>query len=394
MKITKQILQTVAICGFLGTSAFSQALDVSPLPNSNLEGTRYLVFNYNSSDAHGQAANVFEGYWQSFVTDYNIEVTLTDNTGDLNENNLANHDVIVFNYFSGGNFNGTQRALLQNWVENGGHTMGFHTAALPREGQYDWYRENIIMGLYDPDYHGFDVGANGIAKKNMDLADDPILAGMPDELQTSDEWYIFNIGPLWDKMKFMYYEDESSMKPHTHTVLDQEVLDLPIAIRHPIAWYYEDEITGSRRFYTGLIHNWEVAETDFMKLMLMRSAEFTSGIDADRPGCPDSTYAEYDADRTSDDATMCVTLGINDQASHKGDYLKYSQSQKSITIKVTHTGNYQAILSHVSGRQISRDRFFNRKKLSLSTESLSRGMYILQIRRDGRNVGQRIFVVD
>ena len=137
----------------------------------------------------------------------------------------------------------------------------------------------FVLGLYTPKYHGLQKAT---IKKTEEpsILSNPIMNGLPQSFATHDEWYVFSRGDHFDEAKVMFYIEEGSLTPHDHLALgnlDARHLSLPEKKRHPAMWYRENEKTGARSFYTGLVHNANGAKTDFFKLVVLRSAEYVAG---------------------------------------------------------------------------------------------------------------------
>jgi hypothetical protein len=374
---------------FLSLSAYAQ-LDIIPLPNSNLSDLNILLFQDDMTGDHHEAALICEDYWNEFCNDYGCQVDITNQASDMNTSNLRDINLIIFNYTNNvyNKFDGTQKSVFEDYIADGGHWIGYHTASMPRDGQWNWYRENIIIGFYNPNYHGTQEGSM-VKTTEEDILKSPVIEGMPDVFVGDDEWYAFNQGPLFDEAVVLYYVDEGSLDPHTHEYLDSYQMSLPVELRHPIMWYRKDPQTGSRVFYTGIIHTPGSANTDFFKLTLLRAAEYVSGI----PGCPDTSYEEYTEARTEDDSSLCVTpkeVGIENGAVLYGDHVTIDQRLDEIFIRVRYQGDYAVLLQNVKGETVKKVALENSNHLVLSTADVDHGAYLLKIMRAGRPVEGRL----
>jgi type 1 glutamine amidotransferase len=312
----------------------------------------------------------------------------------MNSNYIENFDIIVFNYTSNvySKFDGDQKAAFEAFINNGGHCIGYHTSAMPRVTQWEWYRENIIIGLYNPNYHGLQPGRM-VKTSDPVIRNDPILTDMPEEFITNDEWYAFDQGPYFDETKVLYYIDESSLNDHVHTNLQPSQLELPVEIRHPIMWYRENAQTGSRIFYTGLVHDPAGANTDFFKLAILRGAEFVSGIDAGIPGCLDPSYAEYDPTATIHDSTMCFTVGTGGAPLQLGNKVKIRHSYAAISVECLFHGPYSVSLRNTAGETIRTSASEQNGQTAIPTESLDAGIYIVYVMRGSRIIHSELAAV-
>lgn len=351
--------------------ALGQALQVAPLPNSNLKGLKVmLVDDLFTSGDHSDAAAVAEGYWDEFSRNYGFSITKSNRASDFTATNLRNFNLLVINYTQNIHtyLDPSQETALKTYVEAGGSVIGYHTASMPREGDWDWYSDNVIIGSYNPNYHGLRNGRM-VKTKDQAVLDLPnskyFLTGLPDVFQANDEWYAFNQGPIFDEAKVLYYIDESSMGSHTHTNLNQQQMSLPLEKRHPILWYRELPGGKGRIFYTGIIHNAAGARTEFFKLVILRAAELVSGF-------------------TPPNTIMAAKM----LAEHPGK-LRVTASDRLIQLQVEDAGEYTAVLHDLSGKPV-RNQAFRTKAVNLDRSGIPKGNYFLQIQSAGMPLATRL----
>ena len=373
-----------------GYQVIAQSLDITPLPNSNLENMSVLLFESDFGGDHGSAAQLAQGYWEEFSQQIGFSLEITNSAGDMNAAKLSSKDIVVINYTANvyNKFNSSQKQAFENYVNGGGHVIGFHTASMPRDGQWEWYRHNVIVGLYNPDYHGLQNGRM-VKTTDSEILDEAIMTGMPDAFQASDEWYAFNQGDFFEEAKVLYYIDESSMNSHGHSHnLDAYQLSLPVEIRHPIMWVRENSETGSRVFYTGIIHAPAGANTDFFKLTILRAAEYVSGIE-EIPGCPWENYEEYNPDRTVDDTTLCLTVDVVFPGLESTQWV---QEGNAIKLYIAKEGDFKGIIRNVSGKVMANFDVKGKSLQQLSTSELEAGLYVIQIVTPGKTLKRKILL--
>ncbi len=369
--VSKFLSVPVFAVAFLAMLQFGQAqtLEIKPLGTSKLKDMNVLLFQDDMTGEHNSAAMAAEGHWKEFSKDIGFKLTITNRASDMNVTNLRNFQIVVFNYTRLVNekFNSSQQQAFQGFIEGGGHCVGYHTASMPRQGDWEWYRSNIIIGSYNPNYHGNQIGKM-VVTKDQSILDLPnsknILTGMPDQFQSSDEWYAFNQGPFFAQAKVLYYIDESSLKPHTHNNLNAEQMSLPVEKRHPIMWYREST-NGSRIFYTGIIHTATGARSDFFKLTILRAAEFVAG---------------YNTVSALESARFLREFPERMRIITKSDLL---------TVKVDYAGEFTATLRDLRGNVVATENF-NTNELSFERGNLPSGNYLLQISSQGKAVTSRL----
>ncbi len=360
---------------FLGApfQAFSQNEDsvkVVALANTNLSKAKVLLHGYRGTGVHKEASLVVEGYIKELSQQIGFSLTETKGVSDFTLANLQKFDVVVFNYAfrMDQDLDSTQIKAFEDYIKGGGHWVGYHTAGTPREGDWDWFRKELLLGLYEG-HEGSLKNGRMEKTENAGVAGHVIMTGLPDSYQLFDEWYDFNKGPFFDKAQVMYYTDESFFPTHTHTRLNVAQLALPIKLRHPNTWFSEDSVTGARMFYTALVHNKEGTSTNFFKLLVLRSLEYTAGIKD--------------------------PIGIKKEAFLKGEKIKFFQGNGFIEIVSQVNETYRVILYNTLGKRVKRGEFKNNRLIRLSTVGLPLGVYQLQIKSiSGAMVGHRVFVMD
>jgi len=75
--------------------------------------------------------------------------------------------------------------------------------------------EDVMLGLYNPNYHGMQPGTM-VKTKDETVRNAPFLTGMPESFSSEDEWYAFDQGPNFDEAEVLYYIDENTLESHGH----------------------------------------------------------------------------------------------------------------------------------------------------------------------------------
>lgn len=375
-----------SILYFLSTTALllqGYAQVVEPNPTSKITSKRILVLDGPSS-SHSNARAAATVQLQTIKEKLGFQMVIGDHN-EVDEDYLADFDILIFNYyFRSETASAVFKSAVRIWYESGGKGyIGYHTSGANEPGEWDWYRDYVTSMRYDSHSGGVQHGTM-FKTDDLDVLNSPIMEGLPDEFSGTDEWYDFEYGITFEDANVMYNLDESTLEKPLGRPMDP----------HPMAWYREDDV-GSRYFYTGIVHTVAGAESDFFQSLLIRALEWVAGYEeAEVPGCPDPAYREFLETRTSDDQSLCVTLGINDQASVKGDYLNFIRNRNSISVSISNTGGYKAILTKINGEKVQSEKLYNRKKMTLNTSNLDRGIYVWQINRSGKLIGHKMFLVD
>ena len=154
------------------------------------------------------------------ATDLGCKVIATEDTSILNN---TNYDVLVFLNTTGNILNNEERALIRNFVEEGGGFLGIHSAA-DTEYQWPWFGETLLGAWF--------VRHPPISEELIFVVDDahPATKCLPAKWKCTDEWYVYDRVPKQATMLLQVND-------------------------HPIAWC--SEIENGRAFYTGRGHTKE-----------------------------------------------------------------------------------------------------------------------------------------
>lgn len=161
---------------------------------------------------------------------------------------IAKMDVVVFLNTSGDDIlNESQKNGFQNYMRNGGNFVGIHGASYTMM-EWDWYVE-MLGGVWNRH------PGNHTAMVNVERADHPSTAHLPQNWQVTEEWY--NFDKLSENITVLLTVDEDSFS-------GGEMPDF-----HPIAWYQDNFEGSSRTFYTLLGHTEEIySDSNFKQHIL------------------------------------------------------------------------------------------------------------------------------
>jgi cytochrome c len=174
-----------------------------------------------------------------------FRVDTTTDAAYFTEDHLKKYKAIVFVSSTGNILNADQQLAFQRYIEAGGGFAGIHGAS---DAEYNWAWYNNLVGAYFLS-HPSDPNVRKATIVVTDTAN-PIMAGIPQKWERTDEWYNFkNINPA---IKVLASLDEDSYEGGEN------------GDRHPIAWYHDYD--GGRAFYTGGGHTTEsFSEPLFLK---------------------------------------------------------------------------------------------------------------------------------
>lgn len=162
----------------------------------------------------------------------------TENSANINKENLKKYSAIIFLSPTGEFFNDEQKAAFQNYIKSGGGFVGIH-AATDCLFQWEWYGK--MIGAYFVNHP-----ATQDAVLNIVDTKHPATKTLASPWKRKDEWY--NYRYTNPDVKVLLKLDEASYSGGTN------------GANHPVSWYHEFE--GGRVFYTGLGHTSESYTSD------------------------------------------------------------------------------------------------------------------------------------
>ena len=170
----------------------------------------------------------------------NWVITATENAALINDEVLANIDVVVFLNPTGDAVDAAGQAAFEKFMKTGKGFVGIHAAA---DCEYEWPFYGALIGGYFKT-HPASQKATVVFEKHDHPAMKP-FEGMK-SYTTFDEWYTFKSNPR-SNVNVLATLDETSIKKFDND--NWKMGD------HPIIWWQEKD--GVRSFYTGFGHTHE-----------------------------------------------------------------------------------------------------------------------------------------
>lgn len=219
----KKIFLSIVIVLFIFTEIIAQ------------ETMNVLVFSKTSGYRH-KSIETGKEQLKSWGENENWNVSFSEETTYLNDQNLKDVDVIAFLNTTLEVLDEASRESLKKYINNGGGFVGIHSAT---DTEYNW-----------PWYHQM-IGAQFINHPKTQVAkmdvnhtcNHPSIKHFEDTFSVKDEWYNFKDTVL-PRVNVLLTLDESSYEGKQMNK------------NHPIAWYQYYE--GGRIFYTGMGHTKEI----------------------------------------------------------------------------------------------------------------------------------------
>lgn len=183
---------------------------------------------------------------QQLGVKHHFQVDLLEDNYGINDNTLANYQVVIFLNTTGDIFNEQEQKAMERFIQSGKGFMGIHSAS---DTEYDWAWYNKLVGRMFVIHPAIQS-----ARLNVLEASFPGLEGFANKKQWTDEWYEFGPDKV-EGLKTILAVDESTYNPVVSwegNANREAVSGKGMGVFHPIAWYHNFD--GGRSFYTNLGH--------------------------------------------------------------------------------------------------------------------------------------------
>ncbi|MFN7920418.1 MAG: ThuA domain-containing protein [Bryobacteraceae bacterium] len=193
----------------------------------------------------------------------------TENGAVMNADQLRQFRLVIWSNTSGDTLTEDQRAAFRTWIENGGVFVGIHGAggdppptapmfAPPRSAAaWKWYVETLLGAQF--------VVHSRIVPATIRVEDtrNPIMKGLPETWQRSDEWYSFETNPRGKAgFHILATVDEKTYEPGRATM----------GADHPLVWWHC--VGKGRAVYSALGHAAEFYAEPLMQKLLENAMEW------------------------------------------------------------------------------------------------------------------------
>ncbi len=184
----------ISLALLLGVASVSVQTTQAQGPQPTPPQARVLVFfSLNAESDHVLFATDALRFLAEAGDRHNWRVEATSNWADLNAENLAQYQLVVW-------LNGTapdaQQEAFQRYMESGGAWLGFHVAAYnDRNTRWAWFKQFIGGGAF-----GVNNWPPLPAKLIVDDTESPVTRGIPKTfIAPANEWYSWRPSPRLDK---------------------------------------------------------------------------------------------------------------------------------------------------------------------------------------------------
>ncbi|RBP51670.1 ThuA domain-containing protein [Arenicella xantha] len=207
---------------------------------SNAKQFKALLFTKTAGWHH---ESLLEGVTavRELADKHHFEVEWHEDSTRINDENLAQFQVIIFLSTTGNILNDEQRASMEKFIQSGKGFVGIHSAS-DTEYNWDWYGKLIGRRFkIHPLVQSAEVSIVDREFYGLELFSDTFL--------WTDEWYDFEPETV-PNLNYLLTVDERSYD--THSDWGDNKTGNGMGQFHPLAWYHQFD--GGRSFYTALGH--------------------------------------------------------------------------------------------------------------------------------------------
>jgi uncharacterized protein len=177
---------------------------------------------------------------EEMAKNHHFKMDWQEDASVINNENLANFDVVVFLQTTGDILNDMQQAALKQFIESDKGFVGIHSAS---DTEYDWPWYGKLVGRHFVIHPQIQTARINIIDNNF-----PGLEYFPTSSLWTEEWYQYG-EELSKDLHYLITVDEMSFDPNVQW---GEKKGKGMGAFHPVAWY--QYIDGGRSFYSGLGH--------------------------------------------------------------------------------------------------------------------------------------------
>ncbi len=210
---------------------------------------KVALFSKTTGFRHGEAIDASKPMFFSLATKNNWFLYETEDAGFINEEELSQFDVVIWNNSTGKCLTDDQRVLLENYIKNGGTYIGLHGSG-DFSHHWEWYRNDLIGAVFS--HHPIKNQIQEATARLNNNADSTLLFNLSGNWDHSEEWYVFYDHPEKNGFEVLYSIDGTQIDPNGNIPILESGKNFGMGENHPIAWY--KEVIKGKTFYTSIGH--------------------------------------------------------------------------------------------------------------------------------------------
>ncbi len=231
-----------------------------------------LLFSKTTAFRHSTAIKASIPAFERLANENGWFLYHTEDAGIINQDQLKEFDVIIWNNSTGPVLTKDQRLLVQGYINDGGGFIGIHGAG-DDSHKWPWYIQHVIGARFS--HHPI---KDQIQEANIQLhpSVDSSWNQLSAQWNHSDEWYIFYDHPSIKGMNIMYSIDGTTINPNGNLLWVTDK-DFGMGEDHPVAWY--NQVGAGRIFYTSMGHTAGTFDNPDFLQMLKSAVQWTGGLE-------------------------------------------------------------------------------------------------------------------
>lgn len=286
--MTRFILTTTCLmllgASLLGcTTPEATATDMSrpvPVPTEHMPEPAMLIYSETHGWRHEEGIAGGNVALMEIAQDKGLGYFTTQHAEVFNADTLSRFDLIVFNSATGDSLTADQKAAFKAWLANDGSVILIHGSIDASQKDWSFYQDELVGPHFishpmAPQFQAADVVVLNTGH--------PVMAGLPDRFEATDEWYSFD-GVPDGRFVTLAGLDETTYSPRNtvYGVEDLRMGDQPED--HPIIWA-RCLPDGGRIVASALGHTIESFEAVEHRQLLSNAIDWTMQAGADAVGC-------------------------------------------------------------------------------------------------------------
>lgn len=243
--------------------------------DSGQQPLKILVFSKTDGYRH-ESIEAGKAALKKMAEQRAFDIDFTEDADQFATNNLRKYNAVVWLNTTGDVLNAEQQSEFERYIQAGGGYVGIHAAT---DCEYNWSWYGRLAGAYFLDHPNPD----NVQKGRFYVTDksNPLVMGMPDEFEHTDEFYSFKqIDP---SIKVVLKIDEKSYRGGRN------------GDNHPMSWYHEFD--GGRAFYTAMGHTSETFSEELFLNHVWAGLQYATG--SPNPVAPDYRKSRPEENRFS-----------------------------------------------------------------------------------------------
>lgn len=253
---------------------------LAPVPTEHMPEPAVLIYSETRGWRHEEGIAGGNLAAMEIAQDKGLGYFTTQHAEIFNPEALARFDIILFNSATGNSLTARQKAAFEAWLANDGAVVLIHGSIDASQKDWIFYQNELVGPEFishpmDPQFQAADVVILNTGH--------PVMAGLPDRFEATDEWYSFD-GVPDGRFVTLAGLDETTYSPRNavYGVEDLRMGDQPED--HPIIWA-RCLPSGGRVVASALGHTVASFEATEHRQLLSNAIDWTRQAGADDIGC-------------------------------------------------------------------------------------------------------------